>query len=48
MTGDEETRRRHRWAAAGWDLYALGSLLNAAAVAVGLLVAMIYMLVIGR
>jgi hypothetical protein len=45
---NEETRRRHRWASFGWDLYALGSLLNAAAVALILVVALIFMLVIGR
>jgi hypothetical protein len=45
---NEEVRRRHRWAAFGWDLYALGSLLNAAAVSLILLAALIFMLVIGR
>ncbi len=43
-----ERRRRDRIAAMGWDLYGLASLLNAAAVAVLLLVAMIFMLVVGR
>jgi hypothetical protein len=41
-------RRRHRWASLGWDLYGLMALMNAAAIAVILLVAMIFMLVVGR
>ncbi len=48
MSRERELRRRHCWAALGWDLYALGSLLNAGAIALLLLGAMVFMLVIGR
>ena len=41
-------RRRQRWASVGWDMYAIMSFLNAVAIAAILLVAMIFMLVIGR